>query len=84
MFDKLLTRTSRLAQPELDEQMLRKRELMRRSMTALHSISEIMVDQEIGDEELRSALLAKVSEEDFRGYVDTLAEWTTGKRRDPF
>ena len=84
MFDKLLARTAAQAQTELEERLVRKQKLMRQSVNALHAISHVMLDETVDDAELRTALLEKVSAEQFSGYAEDLSEWATGKSRDPF
>ena len=63
MFDKLLTRAHTQAQNELDEQLCRQRQTIQVSLTALRSLSRIILDDTISDEELRARLFGAVSRE---------------------
>ena len=53
-------------------------------MTALRSLSRIILDDTISDEELRARLFAAVSREESVACVDEIGEWVIGKRSDLF
>src|SRR6516165_9086716 len=84
MFDKLLTRAHTQAQNELDEQLCRQRQTIQVSLTVFRSLSRIILDDTISDEELRTRLFAAVSREELATCVDEIGEWVIGKRSDLF
>jgi hypothetical protein len=84
MFDKLLTRALTQAQNELDERLCRQRQTIQVSLTVFRSLSRIILDDTISDEELRTRLFAAVSREELVTCVDEIGEWVIGKRSDLF
>ena len=53
-------------------------------MTVFRSLSRIILDDTISDEELRTRLFAAVSREELVTCVDEIGEWVIGKRSDLF
>jgi TnpA family transposase len=84
MFDKLLIRAQTQAQNELDEQLSRQRQTIQVSLAALRSLSRIILDDSIPDEELRTQLFSAVPRAELASCADEIGEWVTGKRSDPF
>ena len=84
MFDKILTRTQRQAQEDIDERMRRHRELIRQSLTSLQAMGSVLLDESVPDAEVRAAVFERVSQQDLRGYVEEVEEWVAGRSSDPF
>src|SRR6516162_9681465 len=84
MFDKILTRTCTQAERELDEQMRGQRQTIKAALAALRSLGAIILDEAVGDGELRPRLFAAVPRDELESQVAGLAEWVTGKKSDVF
>lgn len=84
MFDKLLTRTQTHAQNELDEHMRRQRQTIQGSLSALKRLGEVILDDSVGDTELRSRLFESVPRDELTTCVEGLGEWVPGKKSDLF
>jgi hypothetical protein len=80
MFEKLLTLAHTQARNELDEQLRSRQQTIQVSLTTLRSLSRIILDDAISDEELRAA----VSREELLACVDKIGEWITRKPSDLF
>jgi TnpA family transposase len=84
MFDKLLTRAQTHAENDLAEQMHRQRKAIRGSLATLKRLGELILDDAVGDAELRSRLFESVPREELAARVEGLAEWVSGKKSDAF
>ena len=80
MFDKLLLKTHTRAQNELDEQMRSQRQKIRRSLATLKTLAEIILDDSVTNDELRSQVFEQVPKEELAARVEELEEWVSGKR----
>jgi hypothetical protein len=84
MFDKLLVRAQTQAQNELDLQLSRQRQTIQLSLAALRSLTRIILDDSIPDDDLRARLFAEVPREELTACTEEVGEWVVGKRSDPF
>jgi len=84
MFDKLLTRVHTHAEHELDERMREQRKTIQASMAVLRALGEIILDDSVGDDELRERIFTAVPKGELQARVEGVGEWVTGKRSDVF
>jgi TnpA family transposase len=84
MFDKLLTRASTQAEHELNDRLCRQRQTIKAALDALRALGAIILDDTVGDDELRPRLLAAVPRDELAAQVEGLSEWVTGKSSDVF
>jgi TnpA family transposase len=82
VFDKLMTRTFRRAQNELDEQLRRQRKTIRTQLATLKKLGEVILDEDVPDANLRAAVFERVSRSQLADCVQGVAEWVTGKKSD--
>ena len=84
MFDKLMTRTQTLAKNEIDERLKQRRKAIQKSLSALKSLGDVILDESIGPDELRDTLFEKVPREQLAEYVEDADEWVSGKSSHSF
>ncbi len=84
MFDKLMTRRERYAQFELDELLKRQRTSIRSSLTMLKSLGQILLDETIADQEIRSAVFGRFPREILEKEVREVDDWLNGKHNEIF
>ena len=62
----------------------RQRQTIQVSLAALRSLSRIILDDSIPDDELRARLFAEVPRDELSACTEEIGESVTGKRSDPF
>lgn len=84
MYDKLITWIHTQAEADLDEQLRQQRKTIRSSLAAFKSLSEIILDEDIADIELRMRLFNEIPRDELATQVEALNDWITGKKSDAF
>ena len=84
MYDKLITRAYGRSQTALDQEMKRHRKSIRESLRIFHDLGRIILDKEIADGEVRSALYNRVSPEKLENDLVEVEQWLTGNKSDVF
>ena len=79
MHHKLLLRISQRAQKEMDDQTRKQRRMIRSSLATLHTLSLVLLDENISDGELRRTLFERVDKEQLTLQMTEVATWLTGK-----
>lgn len=76
---KLMTRIYNHAQDDVDEQTRKQQRMIRGSLTTLHTMGQVILDQAIADESLRQTLFDKVDREKLTVQMADVETWLTGK-----
>lgn len=84
MFDKLLTRLERHAQSQLDESLKKQRTSLRTSLAMLKSLGEILLDETIADQQIRSAVFGQFPRQMLEKEMLDLDDWLNGKHSESF
>lgn len=79
MHDKIVTGVHHRAQTDLDEQTRKQRSMIRSALTILKALGEVILDESIGDDELRQVLFSRVNQEKLVGQMAAMENWLTGK-----
>ncbi|TSJ80938.1 hypothetical protein [Cardinium endosymbiont of Dermatophagoides farinae] len=79
MHFKLITKVYSYAQNELFKEMRKKRKKIRRSLSILKVISNLILDDTVSDEELRKKVFQKIPREILIAQIDDAESWLTGK-----
>lgn len=76
---KLMTRIYNHAQDDVDEQTRKQRRMIRGSLTTLHMIGQVILDEAVADEKLRQVLFSKVNRDKLTTQMTDVETWLTGK-----
>lgn len=79
MHHKLMTTVYKRAQEDIDEQTRKQRQMIRSSLSTLHTLGQIILDESIHDETLRQALFSQVGKEKLVTQMADVETWLTGK-----
>lgn len=79
MHGKLMTNVYSRAQEDIDEQVRKQRQLIRSSLTTLHTLGQIILDESIDNATLRHALFSQVNKEKLASQMAEVETWLTGK-----
>jgi len=79
MYGKLMNGVYNRAQAEIDEQTKNQRQMIRSSLTTLHTLADAILDENISDSDLRHVLFSKVDKENLINQVTEVETWLTGK-----
>ena len=84
MYGKLLDRNRKLVEGRLDDMLKAQRQAVDRIVQRYRRLGAVLLDPEVGDDELRARLLSTVPEEQLQEDQSDLANWTRGDRRARF
>jgi len=79
MHHKLMLRVHNRAKEEMDGHTRRQRRMIRHSLTTLHTLAQVLLDDAIRDAELRRVLFRKVDREHLTSQMADVETWLTGK-----
>ena len=81
MYDKLINRVHSRAQNDVDEFMRQKRRLIQNSLSMLQELTQIILDEEVEDTELREMLFSKISQETLASQAAKIQDAVSGKKQ---
>ncbi len=81
MYDKLINRVHNRAQNDVDEFMRQKRRLIQDSLSMLQELTQIILDEEVGDTELREMLFSKIPQETLASQAAKIQIAVSGKKQ---
>ena len=84
MYGKLLDRNRKLVEDRLDDMLKAQRHAVDRIVQRYRRLGAVLLDSDVGDDELRTRLLSIVPEEQLREDQSDLASWTRGDRKARF
>ena len=84
MYGKLLDRNRKLVEARLDDMLKAQRQAVDRIVHRYHRLGAVLLDPDVGDDELRVRLLSTVPEAQLREDQSDLANWTRGDRKARF
>ena len=84
MYGKLLDRNRKLVEARLDDMLKAQRQAVDRIVQRYRRLGAVLLDPDVGDDELRARLLSIVPEEKLREDQSDLASWTRGDRKARF
>ena len=84
MYGKLLDRNRKLVEDRLDDMLKAQRHAVDRIVHRYRRLGAVLLDPDIGDDELRARLLSTVPEGQLREDQSDLANWTRGDRKARF
>ena len=84
MYGKLLDRNRKLVEDRLDDMLKVQRHAVDRIVQRYRRLGAVLLDSDVGDDELRARLLSIVPEEQLREEQSDLASWTRGDRKARF
>ena len=84
MYGKLLDRNRKLVEERLDDMLKAQRHAVDRIVQRYRRLGAVLLDSDVGDDELRARLLSIVPEEQLREDQSDLASWTRGDRKARF
>ena len=84
MYGKLLDRNRKLVEGRLDDMLKAQRQAVDRIVQRYRRLGAVLLDPEVGDDELRARLLSTAPEEQLQEDQSDLANWTRGDRRARF
>ena len=84
MYGKLLDRNRKLVDERLDDMLKAQRHAVDRIVQRYRRLGAVLLDPDVGDDELRARLLSIVPEEKLREDQSDLASWTRGDRKARF
>jgi hypothetical protein len=79
MHHKLMTRLYNQAQDDMDEQTRKQRRMIRSSLTTLHTLGQVILDEAVADESLRQTFFNQVDRERLTVQMAEVETWLTGK-----
>ena len=79
MHHKLMTLVYNRAQTDIDEQTKKQHRLIRHSLSTLHAISQIILDETVSDADLRQALFEEIDQESLTTQMTQVETWLSGK-----
>ena len=84
MYGKLLDRNRKLVEARLDDMLKAQRHAVDRIVHRYRQLGAVLLDRDVGDDELRGRLLSTVPEAQLREDQSDLANWTRGDRKARF
>ena len=84
MYGKLLDRNRKLVEARLDDMLKAQRQAVDRIVHRYRQLGAVLLDPDVGDDELRARLLSTVPEAQLREDQSDLANWTRGDRKARF
>ena len=84
MYGKLLNRNRKLVDDRLDDMLKAQRHAVDRIVQRYRRLGAVLLDPDVGDDELRARLLSTVPEEQLQEDQSDLTNWTRGDRRARF
>jgi len=84
MHDKLMTSIYNQSEKEMDEYARQQRRSLRQSLYTLRTVSQVILDDDVDDTDLRNALFTKVTRIELAAQLERLEEWVTGKHSHVF
>ena len=84
MYGKLLDRNRKLVEARLDDMLKAQRQAVDRIVHRYRRLGAVLLDPDVGDDELRVRLLSTVPEAQLREDQSDLANWTRGDRKARF
>ena len=84
MYGKLLDRNRKLVEARLDDMLKAQRQAVDRIVHRYRQLGAVLLDPDVGDDELRARLLSTVPETQLREDQSDLANWTRGDRKARF
>ena len=81
MYGKLLDCNRKLVEDRLDDMLKAQRHAVDRIVQRYRRLGAVLLDSDVGDDELRARLLSIVPEEQLREDQSDLASWTRGDRK---
>ena len=84
MYGKLLDRNRKLVEARLDDMLKAQRQAVDRIVHRYRRLGAVLLDHDVGDDELRARLLSTVPETQLREDQSDLANWTRGDRKARF
>ena len=84
MYGKLLDRNRKLVDDRLDDMLKAQRHAVDRIVQRYRRLGAVLLDPDVGDDELRARLLSTVPEEQLQEDQSDLTNWTRGDRRARF
>ena len=84
MYGKLLDRNRKLVEARLDDMLKAQRQAVDRIVHRYRQLGAVLLDPDVGDDELRGRLLSTVPEAQLREDQSDLANWTRGDRKARF
>ena len=84
MHDKIMNNVYRHAEKEIDEYTRKQRRSLRNSLGTLKVMSQIILDDSINDQMLRSELFNKVTRAELTNQLESIEEWLSGKHSHVF
>lgn len=81
---KLMTGTYRRAQKRLDETLKEHRRQVMRTLRSFRTVAQLVLSEDVADEDLRAAVLDRISTEKLQEQLAGAEEWLTGRRSDVF
>lgn len=84
MHAKLMTGTYRRAQRRLDDALKEHRRQVMRTLRSFRTITKLVLSDDVPDEDLRGAVLDRISADELKEQLDGAEEWLTGRRSDVF
>ena len=84
MYGKLLDRNRKLVETRLDDMLKAQRHAVDRIVQRYRRLGAVLLDPDVGDDELRARLLSTVPEAQLHEDQSDLANWTRGDRRARF
>ena len=84
MYGKLLDRNRKRVDDHLDDMLKAQRHAVDRIVQRYRRLGAVLLDPDVGDDELRTRLLSTVPEEQLREDQSDLAHWTRGDRKARF
>lgn len=84
MHDKIMTSVYRQAEKEIDEYARTQRRSLRESLSTLKTVSQVILDDAIDDQDLRNELFRKVTPAELATQMVAIEEWLSGKHSHVF
>jgi TnpA family transposase len=84
MHDKIMTSVHNQAENEINEYTRSQRQTLGKSLHTLRTVSQVILDDTIDDQDLRDQLFGKVSREELAAQMQAIEEWLTGKHSHVF
>ena len=84
MYGKLLDRNRKLVEARLDDMLKAQRQAVDRIVHRYRRLGAVLLDPDVGDDELRARLLSSVPVAQLREDQSDLADWTRGDRKARF
>ena len=78
MQDKLVTRIFSQAHSQFDETLRQRRQSLRQSVSVLHILTGIMLDEGVADSEIRQTVFRRISKEEMSSQREQTGEWLSG------